>query len=78
MIRSTILALSAAGAAALAMAPAAEAKTSIHIGIGVPVGTIYVGSPVYYDNDCHYVKVKHFKKKHGKLKVWYSKQLVCY
>lgn len=85
MIRNALIALSAAGAMALALAPAAQAKTNLNIdvGFGFGGGGIYVGGPAYYDNgwyddDCHYVKVKHFKKKNGKTKVWYTKQLVCY
>lgn len=94
MIRSTLIALTAAGAAALALAPAAEAKTHFNIdvglGLGVPAGGIYVGSPVYvddgygygygyYDDGCHYVKVKHKKMRaDGSIKVWFSKELACY
>lgn len=87
MIRSAIIALTAAATAALAMSPAAQAKNNIdfNIGIGVPLGGIYVGNAGYYDDDygyddedCHYVKVKHKKKKNGKIKVWYTKELVCY
>ena len=90
MIRTMLIALTAAGAAALALAPAAEAKTkfNIDVGIGIPAGGIYLGSPVYiddgygyggYEDDCHYVKVKHKKvKADGTVKVWYSKELVCY
>ncbi len=53
MIRTSIIALTAAGAAALALAPAAQAKTNIdfNIGVGIPVGGIYVGNPGYYDDD---------------------------
>jgi hypothetical protein len=90
MIRSTLIALATAATAALALAPAAQAKTNVDfnigLGIGVPVGGIYVGGPVYFDDgydyygdDCHYVKVKHkARKANGKVKVWYSKKLVCY
>ena len=88
MIRTTLIALTATGAAALALAPAAEAKShlNINVGFGVPVGGIYLGSPVYmdddygtYEDDCHYVKVKHKKfKNNGTVKVWFSKELVCY
>ena len=88
MIRTTLIALTAAAAAALALAPAAQAKTyfDINVGLGIPAGGIYAGSPVYmdddygsYEDDCHYVKVKHKKlKANGMVKVWYSKELVCY
>ena len=87
MIRTTLIALTAA-AAVLALAPAAQAKTkfNINVGIGIPAGGIYLGSPVYmdddyvsYEDDCYYVKVKHKKlKANGTVKVWYSKELVCY
>jgi hypothetical protein len=90
MIRSTFIALTAAGAAALALAPAAQAKTHLNIGvglgIGVPYGGVYAGGPIYvddgygyYGDECHYITVKHKTlKANGKLKVWYSKELVCY
>src|SRR5215218_4265441 len=88
MIRTSLIALAAAGAAALALAPAAQAKThlNIDVGFGVPAGGIYLGSPVNmdddygsYEDDCHYVKVKHKKMKaNGTVKVWFSKELVCY
>ncbi|WP_373502610.1 hypothetical protein [Aestuariivirga sp.] len=85
MLRTALIALTAAAAATLALAPAAQAKTNIdfNIGFGVAPG-FYVGAPVYvggygYDDDCHYVKVKHKKvKANGKVKVWYSKERVCY
>jgi hypothetical protein len=87
MLRTTLLSLSAAGAAALALAPAAQAKTNVdfNIGLGFDGGYVQVGNGDYYDDDyvvadeeCHYVKVKHKKVKNGKVKVWYSKELVCY
>ena len=90
MIRTALLSLTAAGAAALALAPAAQAKTNVdfNIGVGFDAGYVLVGNDGSYydddfilveeDDDCHYVKVKHKKVKNGKVKVWYSKELVCY
>lgn len=87
MLRNTIVALSATAALGVALAPAAQAKTNIdfNLGIGIPVGGVYVGDGYYdddygvYDEDCDYVKVKHKKvKSNGKIKVWYTKELVCY
>ena len=87
MIRTTLIALTAAGAAALALAPSAQAKSHIDInfGIGLPANGIYIGNgPVYVDDGygdddgCYYVKVKHKKwKPNGTLKVWFTKELVC-
>ena len=90
MIRNAIIALTATAALGVALAPAAQAKTNIdfNVNLGFDGGYIGVGSPGYYpaydnyvveDDGCHYVKVKHKKKfKNGKVKIWYSKQLVCY
>ena len=90
MIRTALLSFTAAGAAALALAPAAQAKTNVdfNIGVGFDAGYVQVGNGGLYDDDdfimveededCHYVKVKHKKVKNGKVKVWYSKELVCY
>ncbi len=87
MIRTTLIALTAAGAAALALAPSAQAKTNVDInfGIGLPANGIYIGTgPVYVDDGygdddgCYYVKVKHKKlKANGTMKVWFTKELVC-
>lgn len=89
MIRNTIIALTAAAALGVALAPAAQAKSSIDFNVNLGLGGyIGVGSPGYYpvyddyagydDEECHYVKVKHAKKKNGKIHVWYTKKLVCY
>ena len=93
MIRSTIIALTATAALGLAFAPAAQAKNNIDLNCtlassgGCLVFGNYNPHDCYYghghfaayDDDCHYVKVKHKKKlKHGKVKVWFTKQLVCY
>ena len=86
MIRKALIALTAAGAIGLAFAPAAEAKTKIHVNLGFygGGGGIYLGGPGYYydgwDDDCHYIKVKHKKwnKHHTKKIVWFSKKLVCH
>lgn len=83
MLRNTIIALSATAALGLALAPAAQAKTNIDFNVNLGVGG-FVGEPGYYpvddgwyEEDCQYVKVKHVKKKNGKVKVWYTKELVC-
>lgn len=94
MLRTALIALSATAAMAVALAPSAQAKTHVdfNIGIGVPGGYIAVGEPApdygyydagygygSYDDDCHYVKVKHKKwLPDGTKKVWFSKELVCY
>ena len=89
MIRNAFIALAATAALGVALAPAAQAKNSINfdVNLGFGGGYIGVGSPGYYpvyddyagyDDDCHYVKVKHAKKKNGKIHVWYTKKLVCY
>jgi hypothetical protein len=93
MIRSTIIALTATAALGLAFAPAAQAKNNIDFNVNLGFSGGYIGIGNYnhhdgyyghgnyaaYDDDCHYVKVKHKKKlKHGKVKVWFTKQLVCY
>ncbi len=83
MLRNTIIALSATAALGLALAPTAQAKTNIDFNVNLGVGG-FVNEPGYYpvaddwdDEDCEYVKVKHLKKKNGKVKVWYTKELVC-
>jgi hypothetical protein len=82
MLRNSLIALSAAAALGVALAPTAEAKTRIgfNIHVGAPVGYVAFGTPRYiYAGGCHYVTVKHKKlKANGRLKVWYSKNLVCY
>jgi len=88
MLRNSLIAISAAAALVMAIAPAAEAKTNIDFNLNFGVGGGYAvfGAPGYYgpgyiyaDDGCRYVKVKHKKvKANGKLKVWYTKQLVCY
>ena len=89
MIRNVFIALSATAALGIALAPAAQAKNNIdfNVNLGFDGGYINVGNGGYYDDDvfyvadddCHYVKVKHKKMlKNGKIKVWFSKQLVCY
>lgn len=89
MLRTALIALAATATMGVALAPAAQAKTHVdfNIGIGVPGGYIAVGEPGYgyydagyasYDDDCHYVKVKHKKwKADGSKKIWFTKELVC-
>lgn len=87
------LTAAAALGAALAPAAQAKNNIDFNVNLGFGGGYIGVGnykhyndygyyghgSYAAYDDDCHYVKVKHKKKtKHGKVKVWFSKKLVCY
>lgn len=87
MLRNSLIALSAAAALGVVLALPAEAKTHIdfnlNLGVGAGYGAGYAvfGAPgyIYADEPCHYVMVRHKKlKANGMIKVWYSKELVCY
>ena len=86
IISKSLIALSAAAVLGAGLAAPASAKTKVFLDVGFGVGGGYGGGyyPAYddyygWDDDCHYVKVKHHKTlKNGKVKVWFSKKLVCY
>ena len=83
MLRKSLIAIAATAALATGLAGTAEAKTTINIGFGLGLDGGYYGGGYHdhgwYDDDCHYVTVKHKKvKQNGKVKVWFSKKLVCH
>ncbi len=83
MIRASVLGLATAAAlAAGATSASAGVDWNIHVGFpgygyGSPYAPVYSPYP-FYDEDCHYVKVKKMVKKNGQWKKIYVKKLVCY
>jgi hypothetical protein len=83
MIRASLIGLATAAALASGASSASAGGLDISIGIGTP--GFYPGyyAPVYspypfYQDDCHYVKVKKWVKKNGGWKKKFVKKLVCY
>jgi hypothetical protein len=82
MIRTALIGL-VTTAALTAGASAALADVDVHLGFGgfypsYPSYPIYSPYPAFYDDDCHYVKVKKWIKKNGNWKKIWVKKLVCY
>jgi hypothetical protein len=83
MIRASLIGLATA-AALTASASSASAGIDINVGIGGPgFYPGYYAAPVYspypfYQEDCHYIKVKKWVKKNGMWKKKFVKKLVCY
>jgi hypothetical protein len=81
MIRASFIGLATA-AALTAGASTASAGVDFNVNLGFgpygPVHPIYSPYPAYYQDDCHYVKVKKWVKKNGVWKKKFVKKLVCY
>jgi hypothetical protein len=81
MIRASLIGLATA-AALTAGASTASAGVDFNVNLGfgpyAPVHPIYSPYPAYYQDDCHYVKVKKWVKKNGVWKKKFVKKLVCY
>jgi hypothetical protein len=84
MIRASLIGLATA-AALTAGASTASAGVDWNINVGIGAPGFYPGyyAPVYspypfYEDDCHYIKVKKWVKKNGMWKKKFVKKLVCY
>jgi hypothetical protein len=82
MIRTALIGLATA-AALTAGASTASAGVNVDVNFGLGGGfypgyPIYSPYPAYYDDDCHYVKVKKWIKKNGNWKKIWVKKFVCY